>query len=146
MLFRSGYLYVQGSSINQLGGNLVIGTTHTDTKIKFIVGGINSQNVVVDISETGQHNYKNLVVDGTITGPSITNIQAYTQSAFDTANAAYVLGSYDADRVNAAFDTANTSFIQANSAYIKANTPPAIANSAALYANGAFIQANSAFD
>ena len=29
-----GYLYVQGSSINQLGGNLVLGTTHTDTKIK----------------------------------------------------------------------------------------------------------------
>jgi hypothetical protein len=56
-----GYLVVKGSSINQLGGNLVIGTTSTEvpTDIKFIVGGINEQNVVARFTTSG------VIVNGT---------------------------------------------------------------------------------
>lgn len=81
-----GYLYVQGSDINQIGGNLVIGVTHTGQDIKFIAGGVNSENVIAKISESDVYVYKDLVVDGSISGPTITNMQTYTQAAFDKAN------------------------------------------------------------
>ena len=56
-----GYLVVKGSSIDQLGGNLVIGTTSTEvpTDIKIIVGGINEQNVVARFTTSG------VIVNGT---------------------------------------------------------------------------------
>ena len=81
-----GYLYVQGSSINQVGGNLVMGVTHTGQDIKFIAGGHDAENVITKISETDVHVYKDLIVDGSISGPTITDIENYTQAAFDKAN------------------------------------------------------------
>ena len=56
-----GYLIVKGSSINQLGGNLIIGTTSTEvpTDIKIIVGGINEQNVIARFTTSG------VIVNGT---------------------------------------------------------------------------------
>ena len=81
-----GYLYVQGSAIDQIGGNLIIGVTHTGQDIKFIAGGVNAENVITKISETNVHVYKDLIVDGSITGPTITNLQNFTQAAFDKAN------------------------------------------------------------
>ena len=86
-----GYLYVQGSSINQIGGNLVIGVTHTGQNIKFIAGGINAENVIQEISETNVHTHKDLIVDGEISGPTITNLNNFIQLAYDEANAAYNL-------------------------------------------------------
>ena len=49
----SGYLVVQGNSANTLGGNLVIGTTTTNTEIRFIGGGYNAANVVAKITADG---------------------------------------------------------------------------------------------
>ena len=51
-----GYLYVQGGAINAPGGpggNLTIGTTTSNTEIKFIGGGHDASNVVAKITGDG---------------------------------------------------------------------------------------------
>ena len=47
----SGYLYVQGGEYAT--GNLVIGTTIGGTETRFIAGGVNSENVVSKITQSG---------------------------------------------------------------------------------------------
>jgi hypothetical protein len=83
-----GYLFVQGSSIDQLGGNLILGSTHTGTDTKFISGGANVENVIARIHEGGVDINLDLVVDGDITGPTITGLQSDIQTVFDVANSA----------------------------------------------------------
>ena len=61
-----GYLYVQGLNGTSPGGNLIVGTTTSNTEIRFIAGGGTSSNVVAKI------NSKGMVLTGNIT-PSITN-------------------------------------------------------------------------
>ena len=58
-----GYLLVQGSTIGQPGGNLVIGTTSSfpGLETKFISGGTQEENVVMRLSETGLNMNVNLV-------------------------------------------------------------------------------------
>lgn len=92
-----GYLYVQGSTINQVGGNLIIGTTSTSapTELRIIVGGVNDENVVARFTSTG------LNVVREITSPTTTRIYNQANSAFNRANAAY-------DHAQAAFNAANT--------------------------------------
>lgn len=92
-----GYLYVQGSTINQVGGNLIIGTTSTSapTELRIIVGGVNDENVVARFTSSG------LNVVGEITSPTTTRIYNQANSAFNRANAAY-------DHAQAAFNAANT--------------------------------------
>ena len=65
------------------------------------------------------------------------SVNAYANSAFETANSA---SSY----ANSGFTTANSAGVYANSAFLKANTPTHVANSAASYANSAFTTANTA--
>lgn len=120
-----GYLYVQGNS-GQLGGNLIIGTTVTGTRINFISGGVDQQNIVAYIDSSGIHSQ-------TITSPT-----TYANGAFIEANAAFL-------KANSAYGSQNTTGIYANSAFLAANTPSNVANSSSVYANGAFTQANSAF-
>lgn len=84
-----GYLIVQGSSIDQIGGNLVMGVSHTGQDIKFVAGGLNQENIITIIDESGVHITGNLNVDGTITSPTITKIQNTAQAAFNKANAAF---------------------------------------------------------
>jgi hypothetical protein len=93
-----GYMYVQGSTINQIGGNLIIGTTSTSapTELRIIVGGVNNENVVARFTSTG------LNVVGEITSPTTTRIYNQANSAFSRANTAY-------DYAQAAFDAANNS-------------------------------------
>lgn len=62
-----GYLYVQGLNETSPGGNLIVGTTTSNTEIRFIAGGGTSSNVVAKI------NSKGMALTGDIT-PSITNI------------------------------------------------------------------------
>lgn len=105
-----GYLVVQGSSIGQPGGNLVIGTVTTGTSglnTKIVSGGSNTENIIVEFGETSAHVYKDLIVDGNISGPSITLLDTKSQNAYDVANGAFA-------QANAAFDKANT-FLGANS-------------------------------
>lgn len=92
-----GYLYVQGSTINQIGGNLIIGTTSTSapTEMRVIIGGVQNENVVARFTSTG------LNVVGEITSPTTTRIYNQANTAFSRANAAY-------DHAQAAFDAANT--------------------------------------
>ena len=157
-----GYLYVQGSSINQIGGNLVIGVTHTNQNIKFIAGGINSENIIAQISETDVHVNKNLIVDGSITGPTITELNNFIQSAYNKANTGVTTSQDDwaRNQANLAFDKANTAsstgkddwarnqanlaFDKASSSYTQANAATAYAQSAGSYANAAFAVANTA--
>lgn len=92
-----GYLYVQGSTINQVGGNLIIGTTSTSapTEMRIIIGGVQNENVVARFTSTG------LNVVREITSPTTTRIYNQANSAFNRANAAY-------DHAQAAFNAANT--------------------------------------
>jgi len=50
---NDGYVYAQGSTAGQVGGNLVLGTTVPGTGIKFLAGGVNSSNVAVSINNPG---------------------------------------------------------------------------------------------
>lgn len=92
-----GYLIVQGSTINQVGGNLVIGTTSTSapTEMRVIIGGVEDENVVARFTTAG------LNVAGEITSATTTRIYNQANSAFSKANSAYILA-------QAAYDAANT--------------------------------------
>lgn len=82
-----GYLYVQGNT-GQIGGNLVIGTTSATPgqQIRFISGGYEDSNVIVVLDTANSQFKNNVIVDGTLSGPTITNMQNYTQAAFNKAN------------------------------------------------------------
>jgi hypothetical protein len=102
-----GYLIVQGSTINQVGGNLIIGTTSTSapTELRIIVGGVFNENVVARFTSTGLNVAGHLISStlnvGEITSPTTTRIYNQANSAFVKANLAY-------DYAQAAFDKANT--------------------------------------
>lgn len=72
-----GYLYVQGSTIDQQGGNLVIGTTssHYPTNVKLLVGGVNYENVVTVFSATDTLIRNELKINKSLTVNSISNLQ-----------------------------------------------------------------------
>jgi hypothetical protein len=91
-----GYLYVQGSTINQVGGNLIIGTTSTSapTEMRVIIGGHDNENVVARFTSSG------LNVVGEITSPTTTRIYNQANAAFNKANVSY-------NYAQAAFDAAN---------------------------------------
>lgn len=118
-----GYLIVQGSTIGQAGGNLVIGTSGATTGLntKIVSGGLDTENIVAEFGENGVQVYNDLNVDGSITGPTINNTIALAQAAFDKANTG---GASNAsfDQANAAFDQANSAYTLAQNAYNYANT------------------------
>ena len=87
----TGYFLVQGSTIGQDGGNMVIGTTTPGTNVRFLVGGFENSNIALALEETEINVHSNLIVQGTISGPTITTMQNYTQSAFNKANSANTL-------------------------------------------------------
>jgi len=64
-----GYLYVQGSTIDQPGGSLVIGTTSTEypTEVRIIAGGVNAENVVTTFARTNTTIKNRLIVNRDIT-------------------------------------------------------------------------------
>jgi len=92
-----GYLYVQGSTIGQIGGNLIIGTTSTTVgqDIKFIVGGSNTEHIIVRMTHDG------LIVNGTISasGGIIDAVDSYARTTANTAGSL----------AQVAFNQANTS-------------------------------------
>jgi hypothetical protein len=85
-----GYLYIKGNT-GQQGGNLVIGTTSgtAGLETRIISGGIEDENVIVIFNSNGANIIGNLVVGGTITGPTITRIDNRLNSAYTHANAAF---------------------------------------------------------
>ena len=167
-----GYLYVQGSDIGQLGGNLILGTSTTDTpglETKIVSGGLNEENVVARFDSTGANAIGALNVTSDITSPTILRIDNFAQEAFNTANAGYVSDGSAYAHANGAFDTANsavsntvftqgiddtqntnityvTTLAQASFDYANTITTGSSDSWARVQANSAFEEANAAYD
>jgi hypothetical protein len=115
---KDGYLYVQGTAGSN-GGNLIVGTTTSNTSLKFIVGGGTGANIVASMTSNSLVlNTQSFITfaDGTkqITAAAS---NAYSQAAFAQANAANSLA-------QAAYNLANTesSLTYAQAAFNLANT------------------------
>jgi hypothetical protein len=139
MKAHDGYLYVQGDGA---GANLVLGTTHSTSRVNFIVGGTEAANIVGYFDSTGLYS------------PSINSLVAANVTTLRgevTANAASA-NSVINTRISSNIATANL-FTQA--AFDKANN--AIANTNGVltagdfyisgdgFVNGTFVLANSTF-
>jgi len=84
----SGYLYVQGNTSGAVGGNLIVGTTSTNTETRFIAGGGTSANVIAKVTPAGLKlvNGKTLTFDdGSVQNTAAATL-AYTVAAFALAN------------------------------------------------------------
>jgi hypothetical protein len=126
-----GYLYVQGGAYAN-GGNLIVGTTTTNTSLKFIVGGGSLANVVAS-SNASNFTINNILDlnnyiifgDGTSQNTAAASL-AYTQAAFALANSVNAAITYQSG-VDVTQNT-NTQF-----AWNKANT--AVQNTAIVQLN-----------
>ena len=106
-----GYLYVQGSN-GSPGGNLILGTTTTNTSIKFIVGGGSNSNVVATMTSNNLvlNTSTSLVFgDGTIQNTAAVS-NNYIQASYNQANSANVLAQSAYNQANTAL--ANTIYLQ----------------------------------
>lgn len=105
MKAHDGYLYVQGDGT---GANLVLGTTHSTSRVNFIVGGTEAANIVGYFDSTGIYSssINSLVaanvatlrseitanadsansVINTLISANIATANLFTQAAFDKAN------------------------------------------------------------
>jgi len=134
-----GYLYVQGLNSSSPGGNLVIGTTTTNTEIRFIGGGYNSQNIVAKISHQGLslvNGHPIYFTDGSSQNTAASTAE-YSQAAFAAANT-------NATNITTLQGVNTTQNTNISSAQSFANGAFVTANSAASFANGAFTKANNA--
>jgi len=97
-----GYLLVQGNT-GQLGGNLVIGTltqTEQSQAIHFVVGGNEESNVVVVMNANEMNVKTDIYISGNIATPHHSNLEGFTQAAFNKANSAYILAQNAYDQAN----------------------------------------------
>lgn len=142
-----GYFYVQGSTIGQVGGNLIIGTTSTSapTELRVIIGGGNAENVVSRFTDTGVYfareiisattdriyNWANAAYDAANTyilssqantGAARLEVLTYTQSSFDKANSANSLAQQAYDAANVAGGNAFTTISAVGFDDVIANT------------------------
>lgn len=141
------YLYVQGDE-GELGGNLTIGTTTSNTEIKFVAGGYNSANIVAKIKHGGLYLVNDHALtfsDGSVQESSATFAESFANGAFVRANSSYAAQNTTAVFANAAYLAANSGATFANAAFTRANSGYGQANSAASFANGAFVMANSGY-
>lgn len=85
-----GYLYVQGSTIGQLGGNLIIGSTSTapGQDVKIIVGGSNTEHIIVKVNHDGA----NIIGDLTVTGQTHAKVPGPYASDAAAASAGVKVG------------------------------------------------------
>ena len=139
MKSHDGYLYVQG---NGTPANLVLGTTHSSSRVNFIVGGTESENIVGFFDSTG-------VYSGSINSLVAANVATLRGEITANADSA---NSVINTRISSNIATANL-FTQA--AFDKANN--AIANTNGVltagdfyisgdgFVNGTFTLANSNF-
>jgi hypothetical protein len=126
-----GYIYTQGNGVGNAparGGNLIIGATSTNTEIKFIAGGYNSQNIVAKFTGDGfkmVNGHPIYFADGSSQNTA-SNPAAFSQASFDKANSSITLG--------------QSAYSQANAAYTKANN--ALANTTGTFAGDLTITGN----
>ena len=120
-----GYLYAQGNTNTSPGGNLIVGTTTSNTSLKFIVGGGTAANIVAYMSSNSLVlNTQSYITfaDGTKQSTAgATN--AYSIAAFAQANSASA-NTVVSQGVNS---TQNTNI---QSAWTQANLANSIANTA----------------
>jgi hypothetical protein len=148
-----GYLYVQGAAVGgpaANGGNLLIGTTSTNTEIRFIGGGYNASNIVAKITGDGfkmVNGHPIYFTDGTTQNTAAAS-NAYSQSAFATANSASAntIVSQGVDltqntSIQSSFNQANSANALAQSAFNKANN--ALANTTGTFAGDLTITGNT---
>ena len=138
-----GYLYAQGNTNTSPGGNLIVGTTTSNTSLKFIVGGGSAANIVaVMTSNSLVMNTQSFITfgDGTTqTTAGATN--AYSIAAFAVANSA-AANTVVSQGVNTTQNTnIQSAWTQANSAFNKANN--ALANSTGTFAGDLTITGNT---
>jgi hypothetical protein len=148
---RDGYLYLQSSGTNK--GNLIIGTTNSQGKVDFVVGGLESSNVVGTITTSGIFSKG---IDSVVTA-NATSANSVVNSRI-SANVATLRGEISGNvaTLNASITT-NTATVNtfAQAAFDKANN--AIANTNGVltagdfyisgdgFVNGTFTLANSTF-
>jgi len=148
-----GYLYVQGSTVGGTGsvngGNLIIGTTTTNTQIKIIAGGYNKENIVAIITGDGiklTNGHPIYFTDGTSQNTSAASF-AYSNASFTQANNASsnTISIQGVDLTQNTWIASNAVFSQA--AFAQANT--ASANTISLtgvnLTQNTWIASNSAF-
>jgi hypothetical protein len=107
---NDSYLYAQGDydTPTNPGGNLVIGATSTGKHVRFIAGGGNSSNVVLDLTPSAITLSQPLVFSDATTQTTASISSAASQVIYNTSNAS--------------FTQANAAFVHANSSYNLANT------------------------
>jgi hypothetical protein len=112
-----GYVYVQGNTGTTSGGNLIVGTTTSNTALKFIVGGGSAANIVAYMSSNS------LVLN---TQSYITFADGTTQTTAAASNAyslaAYAQANLANTKAQSGYDFANTINVYSYSAYAFANT------------------------
>lgn len=145
---KDGYLYVQGTAGSN-GGNLIVGTTTSNTQLRFIVGGGTAANIVARMtSNSFVLNTQSFITfaDGT-TQATAGSTNAYSIAAFAAANTAaantvviQAINLVQNTSVNAAFAQANSANVLAQSAFNKANN--ALANTTGVFAGGLTITGN----
>jgi len=135
----TGYFLVQGNT-GQVGGNMIIGTTTPSTNIRFLVGGFENANVILNLDESGLD-----IVRGELTSATTTRIFNVANAAFGQANAAFGQSNNSFGVANSGFAQANNAFGHANNSYNRANSGFYQANIAYDSANSGFYQANIAY-
>lgn len=120
---HDGYLLMQGDN-STLTGNLIIGTTSSidGLQLRLISGGYDENNVYAVLQRTQSHFKNNVIVDGTITGPTITTMTNYTTAGFNRSNSSFAVANSAGSYGNSAFVTANSAGSYANSAFSTSNT------------------------
>jgi len=149
---HDGYLLVKGDDANTTG-NLIVGTVSSapGLQLKLVAGGYEEDNVYAVLESSQSHFLNNVIVDGTITGTTITAMNSYATSGHNTANAGFLTANSAGSFSNGAFTKANNAGSFANGAFSAANTHGESISTINLtllgtqnYANGAFTKANNA--
>lgn len=138
-----GYLYVQGAAVGgpaAAGGNLLIGTTSTNTEVKIIAGGYNSDNVVAKFTGDGfkmLNGHPIYFTDGTTQNTAAAS-NAYSIAAYTQANTANVLARSAYNQANTSLQ--NTTTITANSNLI---IPGALTVTGNVVSQNGYVQFNN---
>lgn len=142
---RDGYLYLASSGTNK--GNLIIGTTNSQGKVNFVVGGMETDNIVGSITTSGifSKGIDSVVSANAVSANSVVNSRI-------TANVATLRSEItaNADSANSVINTRITANVATLRGEITANVATLrgeITNNAAstnAFANLAFTKANNA--
>jgi hypothetical protein len=136
---HDGYLYVSSSGTNK--GNLAIGTTNATGRVNFVVGGLQTQNIVGYIDSTGiwSNSINSVVTANAASANSVINTRVSANVATlrgeITANVATLRGeiSSNVSTINGSITSNNTTVTNlSQAAFNKANS--ALANTSGTFA------------